>query len=209
MYNHEYPKEIYNTKSAVEIIPAIIDMLDPQSVVDVGCGIGTWLKIFEKNGISNILGIESQNLDKDSLLIEKDKVRLYNLEEPLSIDQKFDLAMCLEVAEHIEEKYCDTLIKSLIDLSDTILFSAAIPYQGGQNHVNLQWPEYWEMKFKNHNYYFYDVLRRRFWNNQNVEWWYRQNMFLIIKGGRIHPFKHRTPILRLVHPELYVLNSKK
>lgn len=209
MYNHQYPKELYNTKSAVEIIPAIIDMLGPQSVIDVGCGIGTWLKVFEENGISNIIGIESQNLDKNSLLIEKDKVRLYNLEEPLSIDQKFDLAVCLEVAEHIEEKYCDTLIKSLIDLSDAILFSAAIPYQGGQNHVNLQWPDYWAMKFKNHNYYFYDVLRHRFWNNPNVEWWYRQNMFLVIKGGREHPFKQRTPILRLVHPELYVLNSKK
>ncbi|AOW08137.1 methyltransferase domain-containing protein [Flavobacterium gilvum] len=202
-YVHE--ETIHNFKAANEVVPYIIQLLEPKSVVDVGCGIGTWLKIFEDNGIVNILGIDGDYVDKSLLKIDKNKFVDFDLEKIYKSEIKFDLAISLEVAEHLGIESANIFIKTLTDLSDTIIFSAAIPKQGGQNHINEQEPKYWIEKFENEGFELFDVLRPVFWDNQKVDSWYRQNMLLFtkrkdlkVKLGSLESFlgKH------LVHPNL-------
>jgi len=180
-YKHD--EVTHNLVSPSIIVPLLIDFIQPASVVDVGCGIGTFLNQFKENGIENLLGFDGEWLNIDLLekYIDKSKVQIVDLQNTISIDRKFDLAISLEVAEHVEGKYADIFVENLIKLSDVIVFSAAFPGQGGQNHVNEQWPDYWINKFKNHNYQVFDVLRSIFWDDERIDLWYRQNTFLFIK----------------------------
>ncbi|RYY10059.1 MAG: class I SAM-dependent methyltransferase, partial [Chitinophagaceae bacterium] len=173
--------EVHNRTSPRLIVPLIIDMLHPRSVVDVGCGLGTFLAVFEENGVEEVLGLEGEWLDTKNLEISKEKVIIADLEKEFRSDKKFDLALCIEVAEHLSPHSADTLVNTLTGLSDVILFSAAVPGQGGQNHINEQWATYWQAKFAAKGYSYYDEIRSKIWNNKEIEWWYKQNAFLVIK----------------------------
>src|SRR6266487_1201038 len=177
---HTYPLQHYNLNAAREIVPYLINKFHPQSVVDVGCGPGTFLKVFLDNGIEDILGIDGNWIDKSNLFIPEVYIKEEDLEKKIIINKKFDLVMCLEVAEHLSEKSEDILIDNLTSLGDKIIFSAAVIHQGGQNHLNEQSPVYWAEKFEKKGFVFYDVFRKHFWYNANVNWWYKQNMFLAL-----------------------------
>ncbi|MEI6435287.1 MAG: methyltransferase domain-containing protein [Bacteroidota bacterium] len=199
--------EIHNTRAAEEIVPVLMEWFHPVSVVDVGCGLGTWLNVFKQNGAKEILGIDGNHLDTTLLAINRDEVLLTDLEEEFGISRKFDLAISLEVAEHLSPDSADRFIESLTKLSDIIIFSAAIPNQGGQNHLNEQWIGYWESRFAKHDFVFTDEIRPLFWNNENIDWWYKQNMVIAIKKGIPAPFRNIKPPLNLVHPDLLELKN--
>lgn len=182
-YIHE--ETVHNFKAAREVVPFLLKVLDSRSVVDVGCGIGTWLKVFAENGVQDILGIDGNYVDKNLLKIDKSNFVEYDLEKLFKTDRKFDLAISLEVAEHISFESADVFVKTMCNLSDTILFSAAIPNQGGQNHINEQEPNYWIEKFESQGYQLFDMVRPVFWDNENVDSWYRQNMFLFTKSWNL------------------------
>jgi len=173
---------VHNFKAANEVVPFVLQLLRPESIVDVGCGIGTWLKVFEDNGISDVLGIDGGYVDKSLLKIDKDKFVDCDLEKFYDLDRKFDLAISFEVAEHLSIESADIFVKTLTNLSETVIFSAAITNQGGQNHINEQEPYYWIEKFEKEGYKLFDVLRPVFWDNQKVDSWYRQNMLLFTKN---------------------------
>jgi hypothetical protein len=89
-----------------------------------------------------------------------------------------------------------------------VLFSAAIPFQGGTHHLNEQWPDYWAALFKNHDYVPIDCIRRGIWGNQQVEWYYAQNVLLFASADRVREdselrrWYEKTDLqqLALVHP---------
>ena len=114
----------------------------------------------------------------------------------------------MEVAEHLPESSSDFLVKSLITHSDLILFSAAIPGQGGQNHLNEQWPEYWERKFSKHGFIFLDIFRPLIWNDPTVDFWYKQNMFLVAKNTHVLAQTHSSSFRAMIHPDLYLAKNK-
>lgn len=192
--NYIHTENIHNTIAAEEFIPILLKQSNPKSVVDVGCGLGTWLKIFKKHGISDILGIDGNYIDKTKLHIDKNNFLLHDLTAPLIYHKRFDLALCLEVAEHLPENKADNLVNTLTDLADTILFSAALPDQGGQNHINEQSFSYWVQKFNNKGYIVKDLFRKQIWDNKKIDWWYRQNMFLVVKSNekqeKINDYHH-------------------
>lgn len=175
-------ESVHNFIAPKEVVPEILNLINPKSVVDVGCGTGTWLKVFQDLGIKDILGIDGDYVDLSLLKIEKIFLSTFDLEKKMSLNRKFDLALSLEVAEHLSFESSDIFVKTLCDLSDTIIFSAAIPNQGGQNHINEQEPKYWIEKFEKEGFMLFDVLRPIFWDNPNVDSWYRQNMFLFTKN---------------------------
>jgi SAM-dependent methyltransferase len=192
----------HNTKAAKEIVPQIIKLIQPNSVVDVGCGIGTWLAVFEELGVKDVVGIDGDYVNRNLLHIDEQNFIPSDLKKPFHLDRKFDLVVCLEVAEHLPEEAASAFIESLVSLSDIILFSAAIPDQGGQNHLNEQWPIYWQLKFKEHKFELHDFIRSDIWFNKNVDWWYKQNMLIAIKEtSKISLNKNN--ILPIIHPELY------
>lgn len=170
-------------QSAKIIIPLILDIKKIKSVVDFGCGLGTWLKVWQENNVLDILGLDGDYVDKDKLYINKKYFKAADLSQKIKLNKKYDLATSLEVAEHIGEKKANLFVNNLISVSDLILFSAAIPGQADKKigHINEQWPEYWQKKFAKHNYLMLDPFRMKIFNNLQVEWWYRQNLFLFIK----------------------------
>lgn len=210
-------ESVHNFTAAEEIVPYIINLLEPNSVVDVGCGIGTWLKVFADNGITDFLGIDGNYVDRNTLKIKSTSFIEFDLETFYSSQRKFDLAISLEVAEHLKEESASVFIKSLTNLSDVVIFSAAIPNQGGQNHLNEQEPSYWISKFEEEGFQCFDILRPVFWENKKVDCWYRQNIFLFTKKGTlIEKIKSFNTFSNhhLVHPELLkikegVLKSQK
>ena len=174
-----------NMTSAVEIVPHVVQLVSPSSVVDVGCGVGGWLAAFRDQGVKDFLGIDGKWVHLDDLLIAKDNFRRHDLSTPFNVERRFDLAISLEVAEHIPPASAPAFIDSLTRLSDVVLFSAAIPFQGGTNHFNEQWPPYWIEKFGALGFELFDVLRPRFWDHPTIRWWYAQNMLLFVRGSSV------------------------
>ena len=194
---------VHNFKAAQEIVPVVMQFVKPLSVLDVGCGTGTWLKIFEGHGVKDYLGVDGEYIDRTMLKISLDRFQPQDLSKPFDLKRKFDLVVSLEVAEHIDEHAANIFVDSLIKHGDTFLFSAAIPGQGGQHHVNEQWPEYWEKKFNGHGFYFHDVIRPVIWNNDRIDFWYRQNIFLVNSEKSSQKL---FPSLSIVHPQLHQQN---
>lgn len=225
MLNNEYDINFYknqyknNLRSAEKIIKIILDyvnMVDKRniSVVDLGCGSGNWLSIFEKHGCE-ILGIDGNNAQK-YLKISRDKFYEFNLKEKLNLNRKFTLATSFEVAEHIEPECADIFIDSLTNLSDIIFFSAAIPFQRGAHHVNEQWPTYWIEKFEKRGYSVIDCVREQIWNDSEIRGFYAQNIFLFCKNTEKNKpllelrCNNRESMYNLVHPFTWTeLNTYK
>jgi len=191
--------KVHNTTASREVVPIVMELTRPRSVVDVGCGTGTWLTIFGEAGVPDVLGVDGDYLDRSLLCIAEDRFVTADLTKPFGLNRRFDLVVSLEVAEHLPEEAADVFVQTLVSLGDTILFSAAVPGQGGQNHLNEQWPAYWQAKFARHGYAFHDVIRKKIWDNERVDAWYRQNTFLVRKAqdGEVVLRK----IDPIVHPE--------
>jgi len=204
----EYSRKVYNTKAAKEVIPFIYEIIKPGSVIDVGCGIGTWLKVFHEDyGIDDILGLDAPYLKKEQFLIDYQYFKETDLSIPFSLNRNYDLLLCLEVAEHLPKSAAESFISSLCAHSDTILFSAAIPGQSGEGHINEQWPDYWNKLFNNLGYLRYDLVRPYIWFNEEVDVWYRQNIFLFSKKKCFS--KVNSPyIATYVHPEFWEIKTK-
>ena len=203
-------ENVYNTRSAGEIVPIISEIIKPKSVIDVGCGLGTFLKVFKDEGAKRVLGLDGKWVDLSLLKknISTSEFIVADLEKEININEQFDLAISLEVAEHISEDAADQFIRSLTKLSKVVLFSAAVPGQKGYGHINEQWPDYWRKKFASYDYDFYDVIRPLIWDNQNVFWWYKQNIFLAVQRNHLWPqeefaAKCGNKTLNLVHPDLF------
>jgi SAM-dependent methyltransferase len=174
------PTEIL-LESPRAVVPIVISLVAPKSVVDVGCGSGAWLHVFREQGIDRILGIEGWHVDPSWLLVPKECVCTMDLSRPFRLPLNFDLAVCLEVAEHLPKNCAEGLVESLVSIAPIVLFSAAVPLQGGVHHINEQWPEYWEALFLRHHYRQLDLLRKRIWKNATIKDYYRQNVFLYVK----------------------------
>lgn len=166
--------------SAREIIPMILELIQPRSIIDIGCGIGTWLSVFVESGVDDIYGIDGEHVDSEMLEIPKEHFLSFDLSKPFRMNRQFDLVMSLEVAEHIPSECAKVFVDSLINLGPVIFFSAAIPFQWGEYHVNEQWPEYWVKIFKEKGYVAIDYIRKNIWQNENVEWWYAQNTLIFV-----------------------------
>ena len=169
--------------AARRVVPTIQALLSPKSVVDVGCGVGTWLSVFREQGATEILGIDGSYVDPATLVIPAACFLARNLAGPIDMQRRFDLAVSLEVAEHLPPSSSGSFVDQLVGLSDIVLFSAAIPGQGGVNHVNEQWQSYWRRLFEERGYAPVDCLRQRFWDDVEVQAYYRQNMLLYVERG--------------------------
>lgn len=167
--------------SAEVVVPFVLDLLHPTSVVDVGCGTGSWLSVFRAHGLPVIYGLDGAYVEPNALLIPTECFQATDLAQPFSLSERYDLAVSLEVAEHLPATAASGFVKSLCYLAPRILFSAAIPGQGGTHHVNEQWPEYWRLLFARHGFRMFDPFRPQLWHDERVMSHYRQNMFLFLR----------------------------
>lgn len=199
--------------SAKEVVPLFLRYFEAKTVLDVGCGLGTWLKIFEENNC-DIFGVDGDYVKVEDLIIDRNKFLDYDLNLNLNLKKKFDLVTSLEVAEHILPENARNFIDSLCLHGDIVLFSAAIPGQEGTLHFNEQYNEYWVNLFAQNNFECIDFLRHEIWNNQKISWWYRQNILIFIKKDElvnniydlIPKDKFRNTY---IHPELFAYKCMK
>jgi len=203
-------------ESAHEIVPLVLEDLRPASIVDVGCGIGTWLVEFQAAGVADFVGVDGDYVNRANLLIDPARFLARDLAEPLVLDRRFELAVSLEVAEHLPPETASTFVGSLTRLAPVVLFSGAIPYQGGANHVNEQWPEYWEQQFLKYEYVVVDSLRPRLRKRADIMPWYRQNLLYFVQRDRLAEYPalagafepNRETPLSFVLPEFYEFRQK-
>jgi SAM-dependent methyltransferase len=197
-YNHnENTHTVSGPKEAFKcIFPS-----PPKSLLDVGCGTGSWMNAARESGIKDIFGVDGIDLGSEALY-SREEYKKIDLTFPWDLGRKFDAAICLEVAEHLDENFAYQFIKNITNHTDTIVFSAASVYQPGQHHVNCQWPLYWQEIFNRNGFECIDNLRDIIWENNEIEAWYRQNIFTARKSPNAGKEKR---ILGKIHPELYPL----
>lgn len=206
-----------STASAHAVIPLVLEYVRPRSVVDVGCGTGTWLRAFQEHGVTDVMGFDGPWVNRDLLVIPPRQFTIVDLTQPIVPDRRFDLAVCLETAEHLPAAAARGLVASLTSLAPVILFSAAIPFQGGQHHLNEEWPEYWARLFAEHRVRFADCLRARVWTNPCVDWWYAQNMFLAVDSDYLSSVPRLADAVSVteagnlarVHPRAYLESTTR
>lgn len=208
MYNANYYKkhETGSYQSAIQILEYLNSFIDFNSVIDFGCGMGTWCKALNNLGVKNFLGIDKHHYDPAYMLIPADKYIQFDLRRPLELIRRVDMAISVEVAEHVNSEYSDIFIKNLCSCSEIVLFSAAITYQGGTGHVNEQSCTYWEKIFNGHGYKAIDCIRPYFWNNNQVEIWYKNNCVLYIAQHTYENIFAQIPQntypLDIIHPSM-------
>lgn len=131
-------------RSAELVAGAVYDAYRPASLADLGCGCGVYGRFFRAKGVK-VLSLDGA-LPPPEHSFPVDLQRR-DLAAPFeNIWGKFDLALCLEVAEHIPEEFSDTFLKNLTAFSDRLVMSAAPPGQGGHHHVNERPRRYWAAK---------------------------------------------------------------
>jgi hypothetical protein len=168
-----------STASSAALVSALLaEHFSVRSAVDIGCGEGVWLAAFKERGAADILGLDGDYVNRDRLAIPKECFRAVDLAQPIQLDRTFDLAICLEVAEHLPAERGPTLVRDLTALSNLVLFSAAIPFQGGTEHINERWQDYWRDLFKAEGHEACDLVRPAFWGDPRLAWYYQQNMIL-------------------------------
>lgn len=182
--------------------------IDIRSVLDLGCGTGIWLSVLSAGGRREVFGVEGEAYDQGRVQIDPDLILTADLGQPLDLHRRFDLAICLEVAEHIDATCADTVVASCARHADLVLFSAALPGQQGLHHVNEQKPQYWAERFAHHGFVVLDAIRPRIWDDPQIPVWYRQNILLFVRDGSA---AHRAletaataapPPFAVAHPEL-------
>src|SRR5207249_1896576 len=150
-------------------------------------------------------------MEGKQLLIPRERMLFADLSQPFRLEKTYDLVMSLEVGEHLPSESAETLVDTVTQLGPVVMFSAAIPFQGGTNHVNEQWPEYWVHLFQERGYVMIDCLRPKVWSDPTVLPCYAQNALLYVRSDQLHAYPRLQPVLNgdiderlsLVHPALY------
>jgi SAM-dependent methyltransferase len=216
-YNQQFFQSLSNAsrQSADIVVPIVVSYLPPiRTILDIGCGTGAWLKVFQEHTHASITGVDGPWVDKNQLQIKPEEFVASDLTNFKGDEKTYDLAICLEVAEHLPEKKAESLIAMLTSKSDVVLFSAAIPEQGGTRHINEQWPEYWAALFEKFGFVPADAVRPFIWNNQAVSFWFAQNILFFIRQTSLKNYpdlalwvdKTQKDYLTRIHPQHYLKN---
>jgi SAM-dependent methyltransferase len=190
VYSSEYFKrdvEDAAVSSAPHISSSIARDYRPQSVIDVGCGTGALLEAIAKHGIE-VYGLEYADAAIEFCHRRKLNVQKFDLERsPVDIPRKFSVAVSMEVAEHLPASVSDRYVHLLTSLAPVVVFTAAVPGQGGLDHVNEQPPEYWIAKFAAHGHELIPEVMER-WKSEwrgggKVAGWYHGNLLVFQSAG--------------------------
>lgn len=186
-----YPPEYYarfaggSARSAAVVVPIVSSMATVASVADFGCGTGAWLAAWQQLGVADVVGCDGPHVNAAQLRFDAARFVAADLTRPVRLGRRFDLVQSLEVAEHLPPEAAPTFIDTLVAHGALVLFSAAVPGQGGEHHVNERPPEYWRELFRQRGFMAVDALRPRVARDPRVEPWYRYNTLLFVEESRL------------------------
>ena len=167
--------------AARRIISLLRTILPVHSVVDVGCARGTWLREWRRQGVDDVVGVDGEYVDRSKFEIDSQCFIVHDLAGPFKLGRSFTLCQSLEVAEHLPQTHAATFVADLVHHAPVVLFSAATPGQGGENHLNEQAGAYWQALFLAHDYVAIDCLRPLLANDLKIPVWYRYNLILYVR----------------------------
>ncbi|WP_458094685.1 class I SAM-dependent methyltransferase [Roseomonas sp. WA12] len=178
------------------------------SVLDVGCGTGALLSAVIEGGAEDVLGIDGAWADPQLLAFDPGLFRQIELNEAFDLGRRFDLVVSLETGEHVRPVAAAGFVASIARHGDQILFSAALPGQGGADHVNECWPESWTQLFAAEGFDAFDPIRRTLWGDADVEPWMQQNALLFLRRDQpvpksLEPFRITGEPATFVHRVTY------
>ncbi len=170
--------------SAKAVVDILVKHFNPGSVVDIGCGAGIYLREFEQHGV-DIEGFDGSPAAVEGSLVGP-KIKAHDLTTPLSLNRRFDLVLCVEVAEHLEKEFADVLVDTLCSLGDILVFTAATPGQGPESigHINEQPHDYWIDKFSQRGLAYDEKtteMIREEMIGSDVVWWVSKNLMIFKK----------------------------
>lgn len=177
-YQDLEPTSLFSAKAALSIIFGVLDI---NSVVDFGCGTGSWLRAAGELGARKLTGVDGPWVKREMLVDTSIDLITANLESPIASPGAHDLAMSVEVAEHLTPARADGFVNELCTASSHVMFGAAIPGQGGTGHINEQWQSYWARKFIANGYHPLDIVRPQLHDQKLVNTWYRNNILLYVR----------------------------
>jgi len=189
---HEYADEFFEYIERGSVVSArkfssyLTPLLGVSSILDVGCGRGAWLREWRNAGVGIAQGVDGPYVRRQSLLIPIQDFTAVDLSRKFDLGRRYDLVASLEVAEHLPRSCSETFVSSLVTHADLVLFSAATPGQGGENHINERPLSFWQGIFKTMGFEAYDIIRPVFRADRSVEPWYRFNTVLYA-NERIRP----------------------
>ena len=102
-------------ESARTVVPHARDLIHPRRIVDVGCGRGAWLRAFKEIGVEFIQGLDGDYVDRDTLLIPAESFVSADLAQLTKVPGKYDLAICLEVLEHLSPRSGSNIVTALTE----------------------------------------------------------------------------------------------
>jgi len=178
---YQYGTDFYDylaqssVRSAKGAVPQVVSLIQPKSVLDVGCGAGAWLSVYVKAGVNDYVGVDGPYVRLEQLLIDRGRFVPKDVAAPFDLQRSFDLVQCLEVGEHVVTAKSKGLVDNIVRHGRLALFGAAIPGQGGENHINEQTYEFWRGLFRSHGFVPLDALRPLIRGKLEVEPWYRFN----------------------------------
>lgn len=205
-YTPEYFSGINSgSQSSAEVILShLFSIYRPRSVFDLGCGSGAWLNAAGKLGAEKLIGVDGP---WNRGVFENKRIEFHraNVSTDSIPTPRCDLAMSTEVGEHVPPERSQVMVKALCAVAPVVLFSAAIPNQGGTDHINERWQSDWARMFWDCGFVCKDLIRPSVWHDQRVEHWYRENLLVYVDT------KHElaslpaasAPIIDVVHPELF------
>ena len=159
-------------RSAAIVVPVLVELFQPASLLDVGCGQGEWVAAF---GLEDSVGVDIAAPALQHYL-------RHDLTEPLELGRTFDLVLSLETGEHLPESAAPQLVDTIASHANHyVVFSAAVPGQGGIGHINCQTHDWWHQLFFHHGFEPQDLVRPRIALNPNVSPWYRDNIWAYVR----------------------------
>lgn len=201
--------------SSRAVLEQVWNVFQPVSVLDIGCATGIWLTECQRRGVDKVCGVDGPWVPREDIEIAANDFMEWDLGKSLPSDMDtFEMALCVEVAEHLPEESSNELVRFLTGHADAVLFSAAIPGQGGTGHINEKPQSYWYERFRLCGFECYDLIRPRVWNDPGVNVIYKQNMLLYVRSDSdIHEKvrSHVPKVFRVdsdyaldrVHPDLF------
>lgn len=213
-YARRHARSAYAART---VLAPLVEALGISSAIDFGCGVGSWLSVAKELGVDDVVGIEGPWVSRQRLEIAADELIEHDLGEPIDIGRRFDLAVSLEVAEHLPSHRAASFVAELCGAAGVVLFSAAVLGQGGRRHVNEQWQSFWAGLFDEQGYAAIDCIRPAIWSDVGIDWWYRQNPVLYAARTRLAEICRALgsePVadlsgLDVVHPELLKAKAAK